>query len=155
MLLYTAGHSNRDFSAFAHLLRQNGIEAVADVRSSPGSKRFPHFNRGNLQTRLPEMGISYSWFRDLGGMKRGRDEDGSVLDGLQGYRAYMRDPRFQKAVQELLRLASSHRTAIMCAEKDPGKCHRLLLSRYLADRGHRVLHIVDEGELREQGLETS
>ena len=139
--LYTVGHSNRDFDAFAEILRDNGIEAIADVRSSPGSKRFPQFNRSNLKTRLQEMGIRYTWFRDLGGFKRVKGEDGSELSGLEGYRAYMGQEKFRTAAQELVQLAKSLRTAIMCAEKDPGKCHRLLLSEHLEGLGHRVVHI--------------
>ena len=141
MILYTLGHSNRDFDTFADLLRQHGIEAVADVRSSPGSKRFPHFNRSSLQERLPEIGVLYVWFRDLGGFKRVKGEDGAELSGLEGYRAYMGQPAFRSAVEELLELAGQLRTAIMCSEKDPAKCHRLLLSEYLEGLGHGVVHV--------------
>ena len=139
--LYTVGHSNRDFDAFAEILLEYGIEAIADVRSSPGSKRFPQFNRSNLETRLPEMGVRYTWFRDLGGFKRVKGEDGSELTGLEGYRAYMGQEKFRTAVGELVQLAKNCRTAIMCAEKDPAKCHRSLLSGYLGELGHRVVHI--------------
>lgn len=141
MLLYTVGHSNRHFDTFAGMLRQHEIQAIADVRSSPGSKRFPWFNRSHLQARLPEMGVRYAWFRDLGGFKRVREKEGSELTGLEGYRAYMGQEKFRAAVQELLDLAGSLRTAIMCAEKDPAKCHRQLLAEYLESLGHRVVHI--------------
>jgi uncharacterized protein (DUF488 family) len=141
LTLYTVGHSNRDFEAFAEILRENGIEAIADVRSSPGSKRFPQFNRSNLEKQLPEMGVHYAWFRDLGGFKRVKAEDGSELSGLEGYRAYMGREKFRTTVQELVQLAKSNRTAIMCAEKDAAKCHRFLLSEYLEEHGHRVVHI--------------
>jgi len=139
--LYTVGHSNRDFDAFAEILREYGIEAIADVRSSPGSKRFPRFNRSHLEERLTELEIRYIWFRDLGGFKRAKAEDGSELSGLEGYRAYMGQEKFRAAVAELLELAGSKRTAIMCAEKDPAKCHRLLLSEYLEGLGHGVVHL--------------
>lgn len=141
MLIYTLGHSNRDFDAFAEILRQHGIEAIADVRSSPGSKRFPWFNRSNLELRLQEMGIRYIWCRDLGGFKRARDKDGAELTGLEGYRAYMGQEKFKTAVEELLKQAETLRTAIMCAEKDPAKCHRSLLSEYLEELGHKVVHV--------------
>ena len=139
--LYTVGHSNRDFDAFAEILREYGIEAIADVRSSPGSKRFPRFNRSHLEERLTELEIRYIWFRDLGGFKRAKAEDGSELSGLEGYRAYMGQPAFRSAVEKLLELAGQLRTAIMCAERDPARCHRLLLSEYLEELGHRVVHL--------------
>jgi uncharacterized protein (DUF488 family) len=141
MLLYTIGHSNRDFDAFADILGHHGIEAIADVRSSPGSKRFPQFNRSHLEQRLPEMGVRYAWFRDLGGFKRVKGQDGSELRGLEGYRAYMGQPAFRAAAMELLELAGQRRTAIMCAEKDPAKCHRHLLAEYLEELGHEVVHV--------------
>ena len=141
MLIHTVGHSNRELEAFLDLLQEHGIEAIADVRSSPGSKRFPHFNRSNLQARLQERGIRYVWFRDLGGFKRARAEDGSELSGLEGYRAYMGQEKFRTAVAKLLDLTGNYRTAIMCAEKDPAKCHRFLLSEYLEELGHGVVHL--------------
>jgi len=141
VLLYTVGHSNRSFEDFVNILLQNGIEAIADVRSSPGSKRFPWFNRSHFRARLPEMGVRYIWFRDLGGFKRSKGEDGSSPGGLEGYRAYMGQEKFRAAVQELLKLAGSLRTAIMCAEKDPAKCHRSLLSEYIRELGHEVVHV--------------
>ena len=87
------------------------------------------------------MGIRYVWFQDLGGFKRARGEDGSELTGLEGYRAYMGQEKFKTAVEELLKQAEMLRTAIMCSEKDPAKCHRLLLSEYLQELGHKVVHV--------------
>jgi uncharacterized protein (DUF488 family) len=44
------------------------------------------------------------------------------------------------------------RLALMCAEKEPGECHRaLLVSRRLVDRGVEVLHILADGRLESHG----
>jgi len=55
--LYTVGHSNRSFEEFLALLREFGIQALADIRSLPGSRKFPHFDRENLERALPWHGL--------------------------------------------------------------------------------------------------
>lgn len=58
-MLYTIGHSNHHPEAFAQLLKTYGIEALADVRSSPFSRHFPHFNAPELKKLLKAIGIRY------------------------------------------------------------------------------------------------
>ena len=43
--LFTVGHSNLESEALLRLLSTAGVTALADVRSSPYSRRLPHFNR--------------------------------------------------------------------------------------------------------------
>ena len=45
MRLFTVGHSNRSLAEFLALLDTHSIDLVADVRSYPGSKRYPQFDR--------------------------------------------------------------------------------------------------------------
>ena len=49
--IYTIGHSNRSLEDFLALLKEFDIQALADIRSQPGSRKFPHFNLENLETR--------------------------------------------------------------------------------------------------------
>jgi hypothetical protein len=44
-IVYTVGHSTHAIEPFIGLLSRHGITAVADVRSSPYSRRNPQFNR--------------------------------------------------------------------------------------------------------------
>ena len=47
--VFTIGHSNLEIGKFVALLKQHGIQAIADVRSSPYSQYNPQFNRELLQ----------------------------------------------------------------------------------------------------------
>ena len=65
--LFTIGHSDHDNQRFLDLLKAHSIQAVADVRSSPFSRRLPQFNQGSLRDSLRQAGIKYVFLgRELG-----------------------------------------------------------------------------------------
>lgn len=70
LTVWTIGHSNRSLEAFVELLQLHGIEAIADVRRFPGSRRLPQFGSEALRGALGETGIGYAWFEELGGRRR-------------------------------------------------------------------------------------
>ena len=57
-MIYTIGHSKHPIERFIALLKEHGIEAVADVRSMPYSRFNPQFNRKALQQALAEARIA-------------------------------------------------------------------------------------------------
>jgi hypothetical protein len=57
--IWTIGHSTRTLEAFINLLKEFKIELLADIRSYPGSRRFPHFNKDALKNSLQENNIEY------------------------------------------------------------------------------------------------
>jgi uncharacterized protein (DUF488 family) len=132
--IFSIGHSNRTLYEFAGVLKQYGIEALADIRSRPSSKRNPHFDREALEMELPASGIEYVWIKELGGMRGG------------GYEEHMNTPEFEAGLNTLAALASGKKTAFMCAELDWRRCHRGFVSQALHSRGWDVLHIYDERE---------
>jgi len=151
--LYTIGHSNRSFEDFLALLKNQDIQTVADIRSLPGSRKFPHFDRENLEKLLPDQGITYVWLPKLGGLRRkarGIDSPnlGLTSPGFRNYADYMMSGEFRDGVQELLTIASKSVTAYMCAEALYWRCHRRLLSDYLVAAGAEVLHILGARSLR-------
>lgn len=116
---------------------------LADIRRFPGSRRYPHFSREALLNSLPENGITYVHFEDLGGRRKASED--SVNTALQNeqFRAYadhMATTAFQSAVDRLL--DSDQTTASLCAEAVPWRCHRNLLSDELLRRGLEVVHII-------------
>jgi uncharacterized protein (DUF488 family) len=125
------------------LLRRARIEAVADVRRYPSSRRMPWFSSGALEESLARAGIEYHHFEELGGRRPG---------GFAGYSNYMASKEFGDGAAALLRLAGRQRTAVMCAEADWRSCHRRLLSDALAARGHEVVHIGPRGALESHPL---
>ena len=117
--LWTIGHSTRSIEELIDALRSFEIQIVVDVRSFPGSRRYPHFNRDKLAASLTEAGIEYLHFPELGGRRRPRADSRNLVwrnESFRGYADYMETPDFQKGIARLLDLAGTHRTAIMCSE---------------------------------------
>ena len=150
--LYTIGHSTHPLDEFLMLLDRHGVEALADVRRFPGSRKHPHFNRDHLASALPEAGVEYRWFDALGGRRKGSGGPSKNLglrnESFRNYADYMSTPEFHEAAGELLSLARRKRTAYMCSEGLYWRCHRRLVSDYLLARGIEVRHIMPDGELR-------
>lgn len=144
--IYTIGHSTRTLDELVSLLRDHGVTRLADIRRYPGSRRYPHFSRESLEHSLPEAGIAYEHFEDLGGRRRAaKDSPNAAWENEQfrAYADYMGTAPFHAAVDRLL--AGSQPTAVMCAEAVPWRCHRNLLSDELVRRGIEVMHIIAAG----------
>ena len=146
--VYTIGHSTRELSELVSALKAHGIKTLVDIRAFPMSRRLPHFNREFLEKALPELEISYVWMPALGGRRKKQTKEspntGLRNDSFRNYADYMLTSEFQNGIEELLRLAASEPTAIMCAERVYFRCHRMLVSDFLIAHGHEVLHIDDE-----------
>jgi uncharacterized protein (DUF488 family) len=56
---------------------------------------------------------------------------------------------FKKGIDDLLKLAATERTAIMCSEAVWWRCHRSMISDYLKSIGIRVVHIMAPGKTEE------
>jgi uncharacterized protein (DUF488 family) len=154
--LFTIGHSTHPLDVFLDLLARHSIEALADVRRFPGSRKHPHFNRDQLASALSDAGVEYRWFEALGG-RRGKAGGSTKNLGLRNesfrnYADYMATPEFQAAVGQLLDLARQKRTAYMCSEGLFWRCHRRLVSDFLLAQGLTVQHIMPSGELRPHTL---
>jgi uncharacterized protein (DUF488 family) len=143
--IWTIGHSTRTLEEFLELLRAYGIEAVADVRQYPGSRRYPHFGREALSVSLPAAGVRYMHMPDLGGRRKARPDSHNTAwrnESFRGYADYMETPQFAVAIERLLALARRKRTAILCSEAVWWRCHRSLISDYLKAAGVAIEHIL-------------
>ena len=144
--LLTVGHSNHELPAFVSLLEKHGVTAVADVRSAPYSKYTPQFNRDVLQTALPARLIAYaSLGRELGAR---RSERGCYVGGVARYERVATTPAFAAGLQRVREGLETQRLALLCAEKDPLTCHRMILvTRRLRGPEMRIEHIREDGTL--------
>jgi uncharacterized protein (DUF488 family) len=147
-VILTIGHSTRPIEEFLDLLEHHQCRAVVDIRSLPRSRRYPHFDQSTLRTSLAERGIGYRHCPSLGGLRRPLPKGQSANTGLRNerFRAYadhMQTAEFAGALEELIRIAHAERTALLCAEAVPWRCHRSLLADALVARGWRVLHVID------------
>jgi len=130
--IFTLGTGTRTWEEFIHLLRVHQIEMVIDVRSFPTSK-FAHFKRQSMNPSLGEAGFGYSYLgKELGGYRK------------EGYEAYTQTLSYLVGMELLERMSSRCRSAILCAERLPRRCHRRFIGRSLQERGWEVIHIIDE-----------
>lgn len=152
MKIWTVGHSTRSGEEFVRILTAHDVEVLVDVRTFPGSRRYPQFNREALAESLKKAGIEYKHEPRLGGRRTPRPDSHNTAwrnAQFRGYADHMETEDFKNGVRELLELASRKRVAVMCAEAVWWRCHRSLIADYLKAEGHEVIHIIDEKKTEE------
>ncbi|MCO5787202.1 hypothetical protein DHB74_12625 [Pseudomonas sp. G11-1] len=145
--IWTIGHSTRSIEEFIALLHHYRIEAIADVRRFPGSRRLPQFGQEALRASLNEAGIDYQLITELGGRRRAAADSVNVAwrnASFRGYADHTASREFAIGLERLQQLAVRRRTSMMCAEVLWWRCHRSLVSDVLMVGGTRVMHIQDE-----------
>lgn len=150
--VWTVGHSTRSAEEFMKILTAHGIEVLVDVRSFPGSKRYPHFNRAELAESLAKVEIEYKHEPRLGGRRRPRADSHNTAwrnASFRAYADYMETDEFKEGVEDLVELARDARVVVMCAEAVWWRCHRSLISDYLKAAGQIVIHLIDENKTEE------
>jgi uncharacterized protein (DUF488 family) len=150
--IWTIGHSTRSFDELLELLHSFNIELLADVRSYPGSRRYPHFNKEALEISLPENNIQYVHLKKLGGRRKTGPHSvntGWRNEAFRGFADHMESDEFKKGIDELQQLAAGKRTAYMCSEAVWWRCHRSMISDYLKSLGWTVLHIMNKDKAEE------
>lgn len=122
--LYTIGHSTQPITVFITKLKENEIDILVDVRTSPFSRWVSQYNKLALEQALKDEGIYYLY--------RGQNLGGKGEN--TGY---------DEAINELVTLAEDgSRICVMCSEGDYRKCHRYtVLTPSFEDRGLSVTHI--------------
>ncbi|MCW5799099.1 MAG: hypothetical protein LZF60_250134 [Nitrospira sp.] len=155
--LWTIGHSTRSSDEFLALLHSQDIQQLIDIRRYPGSRRYPHFHSAALAKDLSLAGLRYEEQPALGGRRTARSDSpnsGWKNASFRGYADYMQTEAFDEALGELMAHAENERTAIMCAEAVPWRCHRALVADALVIRGWEVTHILGPGQMKPHQLTT-
>lgn len=151
--IWTIGHSTHPFAEFAAWLKAFNIALLVDVRSFPGSRHEPQFNKEVLPGELAGEGIDYVHLLSLGGRRKVRKDSVNTVwrhPAFRGYADYMMDDRaFEEGLAELKRLADERRTCIMCSEVLWWRCHRSMIADRLKADGWRVHHIMGLGKEEE------
>jgi uncharacterized protein (DUF488 family) len=139
------GHSNRSEDEFLALLGAHGIEAIADVRRFPGSRKHPQFGGEALEASLARQGIAYAWIPALGGRRRPAPDspnDGWRNPSFRAYADHTETEAFAEGLVQLLNMVFACRTALMCSEVLWWRCHRALICDVLLFEGVAVTHIL-------------
>jgi uncharacterized protein (DUF488 family) len=147
LTVLTIGHSTRIWKEFLGLLRAHHVKRVIDVRSIPRFRHNPQFNRETLSTKLRAARIGYVHLRKLGGLRHARRDSPNMgwrNASFRGFADYMQTAEFEAGLHRLIKLAGQKRSAIMCAEAVPWRCHRSLIADALTVHGIRVDDIMSK-----------
>ncbi len=153
MIVHTIGHSTRTTGELIALLREAGVDMVADVRRFPRSRTNPQFNVEALGPALLREGIGYRHLAALGGRRSAAGAKTPSRNTLwreaafRAYSDYAETREFQAALEALAELSGEHSVAIMCAEAVWWRCHRRIVADYLIARGVEVRHILAPGKI--------
>jgi uncharacterized protein (DUF488 family) len=154
--IWTIGHSTHKIETFLEMLQSQAIKCLGDVRRFPGSRRHPQFGQEKLIESLATVNIQYVHLPALGGRRSGRLPDSPNgawrVEAFNCYADYMLTPEFKAAIEDLDKLAGQKRTAIMCAEALPSRCHRRLISDFLLVHDWTVQHILSVRRVEEHRL---
>jgi uncharacterized protein (DUF488 family) len=155
LTVLTIGHSTHPLEEFVSMLEAHEVSQVVDVRTVPRSRRVPQFNSESLASELSAWGIDYVHLKSLGGLRH--PTKNSVNTGwrntsFRGYADYMATEEFRQGIERLLELAGEKRSAIMCAEAVPWRCHRSLIGDALLVRGVQVVDIMSAKIRREHTM---
>jgi len=144
--ILTMGHSRHSWERFTALLDGAGVEAIADIRSTPRSRCSPHFNKDTMREALAARGVAYMFLgKELGGRPQ---SPALYTDGVADYEKMAASPEFRLGLDRLIEAAARRSVAAMCSEADPLECHRcLLVGRALAGQGADVRHILASGKI--------
>lgn len=154
-VIYTIGHSNRSREEFLFLLQQQKIEHLIDVRAIPRSRFVPWSNQIALSTLLNSEKIAYTHMPELGGRRKPKENSfnqGWKNEGYRGFADYMQTSEFFQALKRLNEFIAQSTCVIMCAEKLPENCHRLLISDAEIIRGNTIFHIISESLIQQHVL---
>lgn len=153
--IFTVGHSTLPLDGFIALLEHYGIACLADIRTVPRSRHNPQFNAETLDEALARHKIDYVPLQALGGLRHARKDSpngGWRNQSFRGYADYMQTEEFAEGLEKLMTLARAKRTAIMCAEAVPWRCHRSLVADALSVRDIPVVEILSATSWREHKL---
>ncbi|MFV1993685.1 MAG: DUF488 family protein [Acidiferrobacterales bacterium] len=158
IVLCTIGHSDRDVGDFVSLLEENKIMTLVDIRSQPGSRKFPQYNEQALREFLASKNIVYHWAgRQLGGLRKLENNSNNTHqsladDQLRAFAEYMETEAFKKGAAQIINMARKSPLVMMCAERLPEHCHRSLIADYLLLEGVNVKHIIEKDIIRDHQL---
>ena len=151
----TIGHSTHPINEFVEILQAHHVKQIVDVRTVPRSRHNPQFNKDVLPISLLDSGIGYIHLAGLGGLRHTRKDSINTAwknASFRGYADYMQTPEFDQGLGELITVAAKVRTAVMCAEAVPWRCHRSMISDALLVRGITVRDIMSQSVTRPHEL---
>ena len=154
-MILTVGHSTHPLEEFLDLLHGAAVDVLVDVRSLPGSNRYPWFDEDALTSSLPAAGIRYRREASLGGRRRVSRDVPDEVNGLwrnrsfHNYADHALGAQFAAGLDELIREGrdADATVAVMCSEAVWWRCHRRIIADHLLARGVEVGHLMPDGRV--------
>jgi uncharacterized protein (DUF488 family) len=137
----TIGYEGGTVDAFIRALRDAGVELVLDIRAAPVSRK-KGFSKNQLAAHLAEAGIGYRHLRGLGTPKRGREaaRGGDVESFERIFHEHMEEPEALLDLGEAIALAQAQPVCLLCLERDPEHCHRMIVGDRMVEQTGQSLH---------------
>ncbi|MGO7219358.1 DUF488 family protein [Rhizobium ruizarguesonis] len=140
--VYTIGYEGTDIDRFVKTLVAVGVQAVADVRAVPLSRK-KGFSKNSLRERLESAGIKYLAMQELGDPKEGREaaKEGDYDRFRKIYSAHVEQPESAVAIARLAAVSEEQAVCLLCFERDPQTCHRLIVGERMGAYGYEMMHL--------------
>lgn len=148
--IYTIGYTAFSINEFIETIKNFGISCVIDVRSSPFSNYYTDYNKDTLERTLKEHNILYRNYANEFGARQTNPAfySGDIVD----FDKFIKSAQFLEGVSKVKKgIERGYSFVLMCAEKDPIKCHRsIMLGKGFSENGFDVKHIVSKTEIESQ-----
>ena len=149
-LIYTIGYPEFPINEFLDVIKHYGIDCVIDVRSSPFSNYYSDYNKDALENALKQHNILYRNYANEFGARQTNPAfySGDIVD----FDKFINSAQFLEGVSKVKKgIERGYTFVLMCAEKDPIKCHRsIMLGKGFSNNGFDVRHIISRTELESQ-----
>lgn len=142
MTIYSVGYGGRTPDDFVRLLQERGVRRVVDVRLRPDRASMGAYVRAKdpqkgIQGLLGRAGIRYVFLLELGNLFLDFPEDWKPRYAALFARAGdLLLTRLYAMIDE-----GTDGLCLLCAERDPTRCHREIIAGRLTADGHRVVHV--------------
>jgi uncharacterized protein (DUF488 family) len=144
--IFTIGYEGASLAAFLRALQQAGVALVLDIRAAPVSRK-KGFSKNQLAQALAKAGIGYRHLRGLGTPKAGREaaHAGDIEAFERIFHQHMQEPEALLDLDEALTLAGAQPACLLCLEREPEHCHRLIVAKRMAkESGQSLRHLFVE-----------
>jgi uncharacterized protein (DUF488 family) len=121
------GYEGLEVAGLVDHLKSARVTMLIDVRLTPVSRKHG-FSRKSLSAELESAGITYVHEKALGNPPDNRDSfrRGDGDDGRRRMREMLNNGS-GPALQRLVERARDQRIAVLCVERDEGRCHRQVI----------------------------
>ncbi len=131
---YTIGYEGWNVYELIQILEKYLIKTVVDIRSIPYSAYNKQYSKNNLSEVLRFNKIDYYHAKTLGNPKRFWDKkDWKILYGN------MIKPLLPSLLKEFKKMKPP--LVLLCREKHPENCHRIIVANELAKHGFIGKHL--------------